>query len=430
MQDNRRGRPPKPLDPDASQAARLGAELRARRSAQGLTLKDLAERTGFSSQHISSAELARAPVSGPFVAACDHALRADGALVRLFPAVIQEQAMLRHERSIARSGLPAALRCAVPHSEVGADVEPTNRRGLLGAGAATALGGLGAAAAVAPAAARDIDPALPAHWMRLLSLLGRHDALHGPYDVLDTVCHELSVIADHRQVARGKLRVELLRVESHWTGSATWLSNDAGQVRSRDAWTNRAVRLAQESDYPDMVAFAGMRRSQWAAQELDAPRAIAFAQDALGVSGTSPQTRALCALRAALGHALAGDGAACERSLAEAETLVAHTDSPTPPWAGGAVSRTYVQTAEARCWLWLQPRRAIGLYEDILHDWPRDRMRDGAVHQARLALACAAAGEHDRATAEGRKALAVARGTRSSVVTRELKRLGETLRAA
>jgi len=217
-------------------------------NAQGLTLRGLAERTGFSSQHISSAELAKAPVSGPFVAACDHALNADGALVRLLPAVIQEQAMLRHERSIARSGMPAALRCAIPHSDAGADVEPTNRRGLLGAGAATALGGLGAAAA--PAAARDIDPALPAHWMRLLSLLGRHDSLHGPYDVLDTVCHELRVIAGHRQVAGRKLRVELLRVESHWTGFATWLTNDAGQVRSRDAWTNRAVQIAQESEYP------------------------------------------------------------------------------------------------------------------------------------------------------------------------------------
>jgi hypothetical protein len=50
--------------------------------------------------------------------------------------------------------------------------------------------------------------------------------------------------------------------------------------------------------------------------------------------------------------------------------------------------------------------------------------------QARLALACAGAGEHDRATAEGRKALAIARKTKSSLAARELKRLGQTLGAA
>jgi len=57
-------------------------------------------------------------------------------------------------------------------------------------------------------------------------------------------------------------------------------------------------------------------------------------------------------------------------------------------------------------------------------------VREVGLHQARLALACAATGEHDRARAAGRKALAIARSTRSSVATRELKRLGAELRAA
>lgn len=69
------------------------------------------------------------------------------------------------------------------------------------------------------------------------------------------------------------------------------------------------------------------------------------------------------------------------------------------------------------------------MYEDALREWPRNRTRDGGLHQARLALACAAAGEHDRATAEGRKALAIARTTKSSVAARELRRLGAALAA-
>jgi hypothetical protein len=56
---------------------------------------------------------------------------------------------------------------------------------------------------------------------------------------------------------------------------------------------------------------------------------------------------------------------------------------------------------------------------------PRRRIAPGA-----LATACAAAGELDRAKAEGRKALAIARTTKSAMAARELRQLRETLAAA
>jgi hypothetical protein len=56
-------------------------------------------------------------------------------------------------------------------------------------------------------------------------------------------------------------------------------------------------------------------------------------------------------------------------------------------------------------------------------------MRDGGLHQARLALACAACGEHDRARAESSRALAIFKTTRSTTIARELKRLGPKLSA-
>jgi hypothetical protein len=52
-----------------------------------------------------------------------------------------------------------------------------------------------------------------------------------------------------------------------------------------------------------------------------------------------------------------------------------------------------------------------------------------AAYTSRLATACADAGELDRARAEGRKALAIARTTRSSVAARELRQLSATLNA-
>jgi len=49
------------------------------------------------------------------------------------------------------------------------------------------------------------------------------------------------------------------------------------------------------------------------------------------------------------------------------------------------------------------------------------------VYLARLARACADAGQPDRARAGGRKALAIARATKAHVATRELKQLTATL---
>lgn len=414
------GRPPVPLDADASSAAYLGAEIRERRQACGWTLKELADRVGYSFQHVSEVERAKAVPSAPFVAACDRALAARGRLLDLLPAVAHERAMQRHERDAARRAGRSGLRCEATHGEGDEDVDPVNRRGLLGAGAAAALGGLTAGST--PGMAREIDPELPAHWGRLLAVLDQHDAMHGPRDVLDTVRHELRLIAEHRQVARGSLRTELLRVEARWTEFAAFLSNDTGDSQQRDAWTERALQLGLAADDPDIVALARMRRGHWAVQELDARQAIAFAEDALRTPGTSAQTRARCALRAAHGHALANDAASCERRLADA-SKVADARAMSP----GAVTPSNVRAHEARCWGWMKPQKAIPLYEAVIREWPRDQMRDGGLHQARLALACAATGEHDRAKAEGRKALAIARMTKSSVAVRELKQLSQAL---
>jgi hypothetical protein len=270
------------------------------------------------------------------------------------------------------------------------------------------------------------------HWTRLLSLLGRHNAMFGPQEALETVRHELVLIAGHRRIARGDLRSQLMRVESRWTAFAAWLSNDTGDVRSRDVLTGRAGKLAEEAGYRDMVAFVHMRRSQWAAQELDAQGAIASAKAGLRVRGTSAQTRARCELRAAFGQALANDVDSCERSLAAAEGPLEHADDPSfpQPWVGRATIRGHARPDAARCWLHMRPTKAIPLYENVLREWPRDERAMGALHQARLALACAAAGEHDRATVEGRKALAVARTTGSGRAARELKRLREVLATA
>jgi transcriptional regulator with XRE-family HTH domain len=412
----RRGRPPKLLDPEASRAARLGAELRAHREAQNLTLQALADRIDYSLQHISQVEHGRAAVTQAFLQACEAELGADGALMRLLPEVILEHARIRSARVAAR-------RSADTPSDEEDEVEPINRRGLVvEAGAAAALG-LGMTAA--PAAAREIDPALPDHWARLLAILGTYDAAHGPHQVLSAARRELRLITEHRQVARGDLRDALMHVEARWSIYASWLCEDTGDQRGRTALLERALHLAREADHRDLIAWARARQAQWS----DRRRAICLAEDGMHTPLAGAHTRVLCAVRAAHAYAQVGAGAATDRILAEARRLAAEDSDPPPLSITALLEDHVVRRWEARCWAALEPGTGVALYDDVLREWPRGRTRDGGLYLARLAMACANAGELDRARAEGRKALAIARATKSHVAARELKQLFATLNA-
>jgi len=188
---SRRGRPPAPLEPSASAAARLGAELRGLRVVHGLTLAGLSVRVGYSGQYISQVEHARTSPSEAFVRACDAELGAAGALLRTLPAVILEQARQRSARSERRRTNNTSSRED--------DVKPINRRGLARAGAGAALS-LGTART--PVSARDVDPALPGHWERLLAIIGTYDAAHGAHEVLGAAART----APHHRASQGRNR--------------------------------------------------------------------------------------------------------------------------------------------------------------------------------------------------------------------------------
>ena len=393
---SRRGRPPTPLDPDASRAARLGAALRAHREAKNLTLLALGDRIRYSTQHISQIERGRATVTETFARACDAELGTDGALMRLLPDVILEHHKIRSARVAARRG---------------ADLysEPQ----------------YGEDAPAPPTAAREIDPALPDHWNRLLAIFGIHDAAHGAQQLLGTARRELCLITEYRQVARGELRIAFMHVEARWAVYAGWLCEDTGDLRGRTALLERALHLAREADQPDLIAWPRARQAQWS----DPPRAIRLAEIGLRTPHASAHTRALCAVRAAHAHAYIGDAETTKHLLRAARRL-ASADSAAPPLATSAPLAEHVMPRwEARCWAALQPATGVALYDELLRDWPRGQTRDAGLYLARLARACVDAGELDRARAEARKALAIAQLTRSTVAARELRQLATALGA-
>src|SRR5918998_3440953 len=119
MDQPRRGRPPNPVDPEPSHTARLGAELRTQRTAEGLTLQALGDLTGYTPQYVSEVERGKAAPARPFIAACERALQTDGALEQLLPAAIQEREKRRQERAaVRRAQQQRALPCDAARSEL------------------------------------------------------------------------------------------------------------------------------------------------------------------------------------------------------------------------------------------------------------------------------------------------------------------------
>jgi transcriptional regulator with XRE-family HTH domain len=92
-------RPPKRLNPSASQAARLGAAVRQRREELGIIQEALAEMILFSRTHLAQVELGRASASEEFVRRCDDALNADGRLLAIYQEVVIERAQQRQRRT-------------------------------------------------------------------------------------------------------------------------------------------------------------------------------------------------------------------------------------------------------------------------------------------------------------------------------------------
>ncbi|MCX4969851.1 helix-turn-helix transcriptional regulator [Streptomyces sp. NBC_00654] len=68
----------KELNPESGPVAAFGARVRKFREDRGWSQEDLAERTGYSSQHISAVETGRKPPTLPFSRRVDHAFGAAG----------------------------------------------------------------------------------------------------------------------------------------------------------------------------------------------------------------------------------------------------------------------------------------------------------------------------------------------------------------
>jgi hypothetical protein len=263
-------------------------------------------------------------------------------------------------------------------------------------------------------------------------VLGQHDRVVGPRAVIGIARSELALIERHRHVARGVVRTSLEKAEARWADYAAWLCDDTGDCEGADYWLGRATALAENAGDRLMVSFVLSHQSRLACDRRDTGRAIALAESAQHTREITPPVQALAALREARARAQANDMHGCQRTLHDAYALV---EGGHPSGSGvfeslavDSTSHDYVRRYEADCWLRLKrPDRAVPLFEQVLEGLPDSRPRDRGLNGARLAVACAAAHAHDRAAAEGIRAVAIAKTSRSERTLRELRRLDREL---
>jgi transcriptional regulator with XRE-family HTH domain len=302
-----------------------------------------------------------------------------------------------------------------------------NRRAIL-----QVLGALAAGTAVERASLQR-TPVVPIahasevadHLTRAFPELSTADWLLGPHQVLGTVGGHLDLVQQLLPNIAGAKRVRLLQVGARYAEFASWLNQDSGNTRAATHWADRAMEWAQEAGNLLMVSYVLVRKADQAAALRDAPRTLGLAQCALHHRRRlTSRGRAVALHQEAVGHALAGNEAACQRALDAAAQLAERSQQEGDEGPGRYCTSAYVEIQRAATWIELgRPERAITLFEDSLARLPSVHRRDRGVYLARLASAYALSGSPDVSVRKGWEALAVAQATGSRRITTELGQL-------
>ncbi|MEV7007271.1 helix-turn-helix domain-containing protein [Streptosporangium sp. NPDC051022] len=300
------GRPVKVLDPQASLLAALGAKLRELRKARELTLMELGELTGYSWQHLGAVERGSVAPSESVIVACDTALGAGGALNGLLPAVIREQAHLRHSGEAARrSGEAQEL-----------DVD-WGRLSACGTHASTPT----------PAVLDDIE-AITTHQRRLYHELTSAQMLVPVDGHLGLL---LSVL---RAPVPDRLRRRVASAAGEAAGFSAWIWFDLGDHFKMGRRYGIALDALAEAGDAGLRSYVSAYRAVTADAAGRAGEAVRHASAALDVAGRSVTgvTAAWFHAVNATAHAHAGDGRTALAELGRAHTTLERAGEERDEW--------------------------------------------------------------------------------------------------
>jgi Helix-turn-helix domain len=247
-----------------------------------------------------------------------------------------------------------------------------------------------------------------------------------PAQVIDSLIGQVTVLDVVRHRAPAHLRRGYLMLTAQYAETLSWMVQEAGDLHAAGAWVDRTQVWADWAGWPDMVAYAHMRRSMLASTYVgDGSLAVEHAHRALRAPGAPNQIRGLAAKQAAYGHALLGRPDACHRALGQAERLLDARDTDQEPdlevMRGFDVHSALAQF-RATCDIYLGGGgRAIPVLDSCRTD-DGSNSRRNAIFDARLARAYAQAGDPDRACTLAQQALDTGQALDSATTRVELRR--------
>ncbi|MEV0194875.1 hypothetical protein [Nonomuraea sp. NPDC050691] len=128
------------------------------------------------------------------------------------------------------------------------------------------------------------------HLYPVRQVLIANDNLVGPLNAIPAVQQQITAIQQLRQETRGADRHQLLKLQAEYREFCGWLYHDAGDFRTAQYWTDRALELSHTIADRDMTAYIMARKSQLAGDIGDPVSAIDMAE-AAGNLAHAPATQ-------------------------------------------------------------------------------------------------------------------------------------------
>jgi transcriptional regulator with XRE-family HTH domain len=378
-------------------------------------MSELARRINYSKSYLSKIENDQKPPNPALARRCDAVLNAGGALSALVPAEPEPAVTEDTDGEVWMMPLDEAWDIRPHHLD--------RRQVLAGAGAMLGL-------AVTRGAGVALDDQVITVLRASFDDYRRLGMLTSPSVVLDPVIAQVRILRALAAANPEPVRSQLLVLASRVAEYASWLSQEAGDEPAALQWLRRAVVFAEAGQDQQMTGYALFREAEIAMYRHDAVSSVELARRAQNSSAASPRIRGLAARCEAQGHALAGDGDACERALDRAAEQLAMVDLS---GANGLVFGSSSVTDEvslARGWALYhlgRPAEAAEVLDQHVAEIPLTARRARARFGSRRALAHAYNGEIDYACVLAREVLPHAMQVDSDTIRSDLKQLATTL---
>ncbi|MDX8032017.1 helix-turn-helix transcriptional regulator [Lentzea sp. BCCO 10_0856] len=407
----------------AEQSDVFGVELRRLRTAAGLSLATLAQQVHYSKGYLGKIETGLKQPGVDLARRCDAVLGAGGRLASL----VDQPAPVSAPAAVAADGDGEVWVMSMA-PDGSSWMVPMPRREAIATGAASLLGlTLGAPRSATASAAHDGTLAAFRSLFAQVRQLGQTTS---PSVVLPMVTVHTHTLRGMANGAPTPVREELLGLAARYSEYAGWMAQEAGDDRAAMWWTRNAVEMGAAAGDTELATYSLIRQALITLYRDDAAGTVDLAQQAQAAPGTSPRVQGLAALREAQGHALACDYDNCQRALDRAAALLDRADASSGMTIGSASVSGADLNSLVAAWCMHdlgRSREAADVFDKQLALVPGTAHRTHARFGARRALAYAAAGDIDHASALATKVLDAADLVDSATVRQDLKRLARLL---